>query len=96
MSISADERRFLRQWEEQRQGGRSRFVLNYTIGFLVSYFMIGVAIGLFGSIPFIRPLWISLLFIVSLVAAFVTAVVVWHRGEHRFSSIINRESSGVH
>jgi len=91
MAISKEERRFLRSWEEQRQDGKRSFVLTYTIGLFILYFMIGVAIGLFSGLPFIK-VWLLLGWgLSSLLLAFISSFLYWRQKEKKFTQIIQRE-----
>jgi hypothetical protein len=91
MAISADERRFLRYWEEQSKGGKWNFVPVYSLGFFIMLFMAGVAVGLFLNLPFVRLGWLVGLGIISVVGAFALALGLWHHQYRKFRQIIQRE-----
>lgn len=90
MPISIEERRFIRHWEEQRQGGRKSYVAIYTFGYFFVIFMIGVALGLFSGLRFVKVPLLTGLAVASLVGAFVVALYQWRRGESKFRKIISR------
>ncbi len=88
--ISREEKRFLRSWEEQRDGGKWSYFLLYTFagGFIIS--MITYILLLwFLQVRVPRPLW--LVPVVSIIAAAIISLLVWQRNERRFKKIIRRE-----
>jgi hypothetical protein len=91
MSISAAERRFIRNWEEQRKGGKAGFIAIYTFGYFIIIFMTGVALGLFTSLRFVTLPLLSGMAIVSLVAGIGFAFLHWSRSQKKFRNIIQRE-----
>lgn len=91
MAISSDERRFLRSWEEQREGGKAGYVATYTFGLTFVIFLSSIAVGLFANLPFIKFYLLIIISVASLVSAFVISVVMWNTKQKRFRDIINRE-----
>lgn len=91
MSISAAERRFVRNWEEQRKGGKANFVAIYTFGYFIIIFMTGVALGLFTSLRFVTLPLLSGMALVALVAGIGFAFLQWSRSQKKFRNIIQRE-----
>jgi drug/metabolite transporter (DMT)-like permease len=89
--ITDKERRFLRQWEEQREGGKTSYVLLYTvIGTFITAIMFSVGMVIFYRIVFgSKPFWIMLAcaFLFSIITSFLT----WTGNEKRFRKIIRRE-----
>ena len=90
MPITTDERRFMRHWEEQRQGGRRAYLAIYTFGYFFVLFMMGVALGLFSGLRFVQKPMLIGLGILSLAGAFAVALYQWRRGEKKFHRIISR------
>ena len=91
MSISASERRFIRNWEEQRKGGKGSFIAIYTFGYTIIIFMTGVAIGLFTSLRFVTlPLLLGMA-VTALVAGIGLAIFMYSRNQKKFRNIIQRE-----
>ncbi len=91
MPLTDDERRFIRNWEEQRKGGKMVFIPIYTFGFFIIIFMSGVALGLFTGVRFIKISWLSLLGAGALVGGFLLSFVLWNRSQRKFQRIITRE-----
>jgi hypothetical protein len=91
MAISSDERRFLRSWEEQREGGKAGYVATYTFGLTFVIFLSSIAVGLFANLPFIKLYLLVIISVASLVSAFFISVVMWNTKQKRFRDIINRE-----
>lgn len=91
MAISADERRFLRAWEDQRQGGKNVYVATYTLGLTLVIFLCCVALGLFLNLPFIRLYLIIGIAIASVISGFALSIIMWNRQQKKFRRIIDRE-----
>lgn len=91
MPLTAAERRFLRNWEEQRHGGKSMYVLVYTLGWALVIFMTSVALALFMNLPFIKLQWIVIMLVGAIVGGLLLALGLWKRCQRRFRRIIERE-----
>jgi protein-S-isoprenylcysteine O-methyltransferase Ste14 len=91
MALSPDERRFVKHWEEQRKGGKGSWVGVYTFGFFILLYMGFVAFGLFMGLPFIKPVWLLLIGLVSLTGAISLALYWWRRNQQKFRQIVHRE-----
>jgi hypothetical protein len=91
MAITADERRFLRFWEDQRKGGRGSFLIAYGVGLFFLIYMGFVAIGLFSGFPFVKLLWLLLIGLISFCGSLVWSFYIWNSLQKRFKSIVKRE-----
>lgn len=91
MPISTEERRFIRNWEEQRKGGKASFVAIYTFGYFMVLFMLGIAGWLFSGLRFVTLPLITGLGIVALVGAIALSFWQWQRHQKKFARIIQRE-----
>lgn len=91
MPISTEERRFIRNWEEQRKGGKATFVAIYTFGYFILLFMMGVAFWLFSGLRFVTIPLISGLGGIALVGAVALSFWQWQRHQKKFARIIQRE-----
>ena len=91
MPISVDERRFLRAWEEQRQGGKNVYVATYTFGLTFVIFLCCIALGLFLNLPFVKLYLLVTIAIGSVVGAFIISILMWNRQQRKFRRIVNRE-----
>ena len=91
MAITPAERRFLRSWEEQRNGGKAGYVATYTFAYTFVIFLTGIALGLFLNIPFVRFKWLKMMAIGSVLLALIISMLVWHRQQKKWRNIINRE-----
>ncbi|MCU0335978.1 MAG: hypothetical protein MUF62_13220 [Chitinophagaceae bacterium] len=91
MPLSPAERRFLRNWEEQRQGGKASFVGIYTFGYFIFIFMCGVALGLFSGLRLVNGKLLITWAIISAVGAVLAAFVTWRRFQQKFQAIVRRE-----
>mgnify|MGYP001765604794 CR=1 FL=1 len=90
MPINTEERRFIRHWEEQRQGGKTAYIATYTFGYFIVLFMVGVALGLFSGLRIVRINMLVGLGIVALVGAVFVSFLQWNNGEKKFRRIISR------
>ncbi|MCU0388864.1 MAG: hypothetical protein MUE71_09690 [Chitinophagaceae bacterium] len=93
MALSPDERRFLKNWEEQRKDGRTSFVGTYTFGLFILFYMGFIAVGLFAGWPFLKRSWLVLMALGALLTAFGVAWALWKYQQKKFSAIIRRELS---
>lgn len=91
MALSPGERRFLKNWEEQRKDGKAGFIGIYTFGLFIMFYMGFLAVGLFSGWPFLKVSWLITMAVCALIGAFVAANVLWVQQQKRFSSIIRRE-----
>jgi hypothetical protein len=91
MALSPEERRFLKNWEEQRKGGKASFVGVYTFGLFIMFYMGFLAVGLFSGWPFLKASWLITMAVGALAGAFVAANFLWTWQQKKFSSIIRRE-----
>lgn len=91
MAITADERRFLRYWEEQRKGGRGSFLVAYGVGLFILIYMGFVAIGLFAGFPFVKPVWLLLIGITAVTGSLIWSFYLWNSRQKEFRNIIRRE-----
>ena len=94
MAISPEERRFLKNWEEQRKGGKASFIGIYTFGLFIMFLMGFLAFGLFSGWAFLKAAWLITMGISSLVGAFVAASLLWKWQQKKFSAIVRRELAG--
>jgi hypothetical protein len=91
--ITREEKRFIRFWQDQRQGGKWSYYLLYTFGggFIISLLAYILILWIL-HIRVPKPYWLLPLFGVAASAAI--SVIVWNRNEKRFKKIIRREVSG--
>jgi high-affinity Fe2+/Pb2+ permease len=89
--LTTIERRFIRHWQEQREGGKLSYIILYSIvGTFISTLILSVFLVLFFQIVFgTFPFWIVVLsgFLISFLASWVT----WNRNEQKLQRIIRRE-----
>jgi hypothetical protein len=91
MALTPEERRFLKNWEEQRKGGKASFVGVYTFGLFIMFYMGFLAVGLFSGWPFLKVNWLVIMGICALAVAFLVANLLWVWQQKKFSSIVRRE-----
>ena len=89
--LTTTERRFIRLWQEQREGGKLSYILLYSVvGTFIATIILSVFLVLFFQVVFgTFPFWIVVLsgFLISLVSSWVT----WNRNEQKLKKIIHRE-----
>ena len=93
MALTPEERRFLKNWEDQKKDGKGSYVGVYTFGLFILFYMGFIAIGLFSGWPFLKAWWLITMAVAALLAAFGIASYLWIAQQKRFSSIIRRELS---
>jgi hypothetical protein len=88
--ISPEEKRFIRSWEEQRDGGKWSYYALYTFvgGFIITLLTYILLLWLL-QIRVPRPYW--LIPAIGLLAGAIISVIVWRFNERRFKGIIRRE-----
>ena len=91
MALSPEERRFLKNWEEQRKGGKAGFVGVYTFGLFILFYMGFIAVGLFSGWPFLKVTWLVVMAIAALLSALGVSLALWRVQQKKFSAIIRRE-----
>jgi len=89
--LTTTERRFIRLWQEQREGGKLSYILLYSVvGTFIATIILSVFLVLFFQVVFgTFPFWIVVLsgFLISLVSSWLT----WNRNEQKLKKIIHRE-----
>lgn len=89
--LTTTERRFIRQWEEQREGGKLSYILLYTVlGTFIATLILSVFLVLFFQVVFgTFPFWmvVSSGFLISLCTSWFT----WKKNEQKLQQIIRRE-----
>lgn len=89
--LTPAEKRFIRSWEEQRQGGRwSYFFLNFLAAFFISTLVIFIVLLFFLQLG-LRPVMLWLVPSVGLIPGILVPVIAWSRNERRWKMIIRRE-----
>ena len=87
--LTADEKRFIKYWEDQRKGGRTQYFLLYILAgtFVASIVILFVSMMLGLSFAAV-VIWVL---IASFVLITVATVFSWTSNENRFKAIIKRE-----
>ena len=86
--LTASEKRFVKSWEEQRQGGKVKYYLLYIIiGSFPAVLVLSFLTSLFGA--FSRLIWITIP--LSFLISMIYTVRTWAVNEKKFKAIIQRE-----
>ncbi|HSC54984.1 MAG TPA: hypothetical protein VLC98_15230 [Phnomibacter sp.] len=91
MAISTAERRFIRNWEDQRKDGKASFIAIYSFGLSIVIFLSGVAVGLFSGLRFVTVPLLSALAVASVIGAVALSFFLFGRNQKKFRRIIQRE-----
>ncbi len=91
MALSPDERRFIKNWEEQRKGGKLSFIGVYTFGLFILLYMGIVAMGLFSGVAFVKVEWLGIAGIIALIGAISISLLLWRTQQKKFTKIVKRE-----
>lgn len=93
MAISTVERRFLREWEIQRQGSRiGYYALYMTMWTIIVMLVLFFSMNYFDLILQKRSkITFLLMLIVSVISSIIFTHYVWMRNEKRFKALIHRE-----
>jgi type IV secretory pathway TrbD component len=85
--LTAAEKRFIKSWEEQRQGGKVKYYLLYIIvGTLPAILVLSFLASIFG---FFHKLWITST--LSFIIVIIATIRSWAANEKKFKGIIQRE-----
>lgn len=85
--LTAAEKRFIKSWEEQRQGGKVKYYLLYIIvGMLPAILVLSFLASMFG---FFHKLWLTIA--LSFIIVTIATIRTWAVNEKKFRSIIQRE-----
>lgn len=88
--LSASEKRFMKYWEEQREGGKWSYYLLYIIaGTIVACIALFFVLHMF-AVKFMGQLWI--IPVASFVIITVSTVITWAGNEKKFKRIQHREA----
>jgi hypothetical protein len=88
--LTATEKRFIKYWDDQRQGGRRKYYLLYIIsGTFVASIVLSFLSLMFSLDFFPDNIW--WIVIGSFILVTTTTIFTWWRNEKRFKAIIQRE-----
>lgn len=92
--ISSKERRFLRYWEEQREGGFLSYVLLYAlIGTFITSVFFSILLVIFYRLVFGSPVFWMVISGALILSVSIT-LFTWKNNERYFKKIIRREIGG--
>ncbi|MBL7745965.1 MAG: hypothetical protein JNM19_00945 [Chitinophagaceae bacterium] len=88
--LSDKEKKFIRYWNEQREGGKWSYIITYTIGGAVIAFFLPLTIFyILSMLQFFRliqlPVW--LLVVLAFITSFAASQYFWYRNEKRWRSL---------
>lgn len=89
--LSPSEKRFIKYWEEQRQGGRYAYYLLYIVGgtFIISLLIFVLLLFVLQITFSSTMLW--MVPSIALMLAVLLTVLTWKNNERKFKRIIRRE-----
>ncbi len=91
MALTSAERRFLRSWQDQRSGGKTKFLLIYIFGLFIAFIAGIMAIGFLASVSQVKISYILPSILISLSLAIFFSIYIWVTNERKYKFIINRE-----
>jgi len=87
--LTATEKRFIKSWEDQRQGGRTKYFLLYILaGTFIGTIVLSFLSAMFTA-GFPENLWLIVIASFSIVT--IITILTWFVNEKKFKSIIQRE-----
>ena len=88
--LTAAEKRFLRYWIEQREGGRASYYLLYiSVGTFIFTLILSVFLFLFFNLGF-GSLYFWIVFSGGLTISIITTLITWRNNERRFHRLIQK------
>ena len=89
--LSADEKRFIRYWEDQREDGNLSYYLQYTlVGALIMSLFVFVALFFFLNI-YVTLFILLIVPVCCIVASFLLTHYSWKKNERKLKRLIKRE-----
>lgn len=90
--LTSAEKRFIKYWEEQREGGKVKYYLLYIIvGTFIAVLSLFFLYSLFISPAFRLRFGVVAIAIMAPIMVTVITVTTWSRNEKKFKHIIKRE-----
>lgn len=90
--LNSAEKRFIKYWEEQREGGKVKYYLLYIIvGTFISMLILSFVYSIVISHTFSVDWGVVPILITSFVLVTVSTIITWGRNEKKFKAIIKRE-----
>ena len=87
--LTASEKRFIKSWEEQREGGKVKYYLLYILmGTFVSTLVLSFLTQVLGM-GLVENLWLIIIGSFSIIT--IATVFSWWQNEKKFKGIIQRE-----
>ena len=88
--LTAAEKRFLRHWIEQREGGRAAYYMLYiSVGTFIFTLILSVFLFLFFNLGF-GSLYFWIVFLGGLAISITTTLITWRNNERRFQRLIQK------
>jgi putative Mn2+ efflux pump MntP len=93
--LSAKEKRFIHYWEEQREGGKLKYILLYSLVWGFVFFLIPLAVSVivdfYSTLKMYKiPLWAAML--IFLLLGFAFSIYSWHKNENKLKVIYGKQS----
>lgn len=94
--ITPKEKRFLKYWEDQKDGGKWQYILVYTIGWSIILFIVPLAFSfVFDMYTAIKmdqpPLWAAIT--AAVILGITLSFFIWHRNEKKYRRISAKKLS---
>jgi MFS family permease len=93
--LSPKEKRFKRYWEDQRTGGKWRYLALYTFCwtfiFVVSPVLLGVVFNLFNFLDLYNWPFVAVVLLIAVVA-FIVSHYYWEKNESKLKMLNNRDA----
>lgn len=89
--LSNTEKRFVRNWEEQRAGGRFSYVALNTLAGTIMLSLFSFLVLFFGMHVLFSWALLIIVSSISLVVAAIVSYIVWGKNEQKWKALIRRE-----
>ena len=88
--ITPEDRRFLKQWMEQREGGKKSYLLHFVlVGAFIFTLIISVITFLFFQVVF--GTWLFWLILgIGFLGSYLLVLLSWNKNEKRFKVLVQR------
>src|SRR5437868_6751370 len=94
--LSPKEKRFLKYWNDQKEGGKRSYIITYTIGWAVIIFILPLAasfvIDMYSAFKLCQlPVWAAI--IISVLLGLIVSEYRWNRNEKRARQLQREKDS---
>jgi drug/metabolite transporter (DMT)-like permease len=94
--LTPKEKRFLKYWNDQKEGGKTSYVITYTIGWSVILFVLPLAtsfvVDMYSAFKLYQlPLWAAI--VISILLGYIISQYQWNKNEKKAERLERQEEA---